>query len=71
MDKTEKLAYNRHIDAVIMQNAVLSTAKLERHEEGRQLGLEEGRQPRLEEGIKEGIEKEKTKLYLGSFIFKN
>ena len=57
MDKAEKLAYDRHIDAVMIQNDVLSTAKLEGHEEGHQLGLEEGRQRGLEEGIKEGIEK--------------
>lgn len=52
MDKAEKLAYDRHIDAVMIQNDVLSTAKLEGHEEGRQRGLEEG--------IERGIEKEKT-----------
>ena len=60
MDKAEKLAYDRHIDAVMIQNDVLSTAKLEGHEEGHQLGLEEGRQRGLEEGIEKGIEKEKT-----------
>ena len=38
MDKAEKLAYDRHIDAVMIQNDVLSTAKLEGHEEGHQLG---------------------------------
>ena len=57
MDKAEKLAYDRHIDAVMIQNDVLSTAKLEGHEEGHQLGLEEGRQRGLEEGIERGIEK--------------
>ena len=57
MDKAEKLAYDRHIDAVMIQNDVLSTAKLEGHEEGHQLGLEEGRQRGLEEGIEKGIEK--------------
>lgn len=56
MDKAEKLAYDRHIDAVMIQNDVLSTAKLEGHEEGHQLGLEEGRQRGLEEGIEKGIE---------------
>lgn len=60
MDTAEKLAYDRHIDAVMIQNDVLSTAKLEGHEEGRQLGLEEGRQLRIKEGIEQGIEKEKT-----------
>ena len=40
MDKAQKLAYDRHIDAVMIQNDVLGTAKLE----GRQEGLGEGRQ---------------------------
>lgn len=35
MDKAEKLAYDRHIDAVMIQNDVLSTARLEGLEEGR------------------------------------
>ena len=50
MDKAEKLAYDRHIDAVMIQNDVLSTAKLEGHEEGHQLGLEEGVLPCLANG---------------------
>lgn len=57
MDTAEKLAYDRHIDAVMIQNDVLSTAKLEGHEEGRQLGLEEGREIGIKEGIEKGIEK--------------
>ena len=57
MDKAEKLAYDRHIDAVMIQNDVLSTAKLEGHEEGHQLGLEEGRQRGLKEGLEKGIER--------------
>ena len=56
MDTAEKLAYDRHIDAVMIQNDVLSTAKLEGQEEGRQLGLEEGRDIGLKQGLKQGIE---------------
>ena len=51
MDIAEKLAYDRHIDAVMIQNDVLSTAKLEGQEEGRQLGFRQG--------IEQGIEQEK------------
>lgn len=42
MDTAEKFAYDRHIDAVMIQNDVLGTARLEGLEEGRQAGLEEG-----------------------------
>ncbi len=66
MDAAEKLAYDCHIDAVMIQNDVLSTAKLEGYEEGRQLGLEEGREmgfkESLEKAIQQGIEKEKQPL---------
>lgn len=66
MDTAEKLAYDRHIDAVMIQNDVLSTAKLEGYEEGRQLGLEEGREmgfkESLEKAIQQGVEKEKTTI---------
>lgn len=47
MTPKERLAYDRHVDAVKIQNDVIDTAKLE----GRLEGLEEGR--------KEGIEKER------------
>ena len=56
MDKADKLAYDRHLDALMIQNDVLSTAKLEGLEEGRQEGLEEGRQEGLERGRQEGLE---------------
>ena len=46
MDKKERLAYDEHINAVMIQNDVLSTAALE----GRQEGLAEGRQEGLAEG---------------------
>lgn len=53
MDTADKLAYDRHLDALMIQNDVLSTAKLEGLEEGRQEGLERGRQQGLEQGRKE------------------
>lgn len=54
MDTAEKLAYDRHIDAVMIQNDVLSTARLEGLEEGRQEGIEEGRQEGIVQGIEQG-----------------
>lgn len=52
MTRKEKLAYDRHIDAIMVQNDVIDTAKLE----GRAEGLAEGRA----EGRAEGIEKGRT-----------
>ena len=52
MDRAEQLAYDEHINAVMIQNDVLSTAAEEGREEGRQEGLAEGRQEgRQEEKI--------------------
>ena len=51
MDKADKLAYDRHLDALMIQNDVLSTAKLE--------GMEEGREEGREEGIMVGRQEEK------------
>ena len=45
MNKAEQLAYDEHINAIMIQNDVLSTAM-----EGRQEGLAEGRQEGLAEG---------------------
>ena len=44
MDKAEQLAYDEHVNALMIQNDVLSTAAMEGREEGRQEGREEGRQ---------------------------
>ena len=50
MDATERAAYDRHVDAIMIQNDVLSTAKLEGLTEGRLEGREEGRlEGRMEE----------------------
>ena len=50
MNRAEQLAYDEHINAVMIQNDVLITAA----EEGRQEGREEGRQEGREEGRLEG-----------------
>lgn len=52
MNRAEQLAYDEHINAVMIQNDVLITAA----EEGRQEGREEGRQEGREEGRLEGRE---------------
>ena len=51
MNKAEQLAYHEHINAIMIQNDVLSTAAME----GRQEGLAEGRQEGLAEGRQEGL----------------
>ena len=43
MTRQEKLAYDRHIDAIMIQNDVIDTAKLEGLVEGRAEGIAEGR----------------------------
>ena len=44
MEPADRQAYDRHIDAIMIQNDVLGTAKLEGLQEGREKGLQEGRQ---------------------------
>ena len=62
MDKTEREAYDRHVDAIMIQNDVLGTAKFEGLMEGRMEGREEGREEGRMEGRMEGrIEGEKKK----------
>ena len=51
MNKAEQLAYDEHINAIMIQNDVLSTAAME----GRQEGLAEGRLEGLAEGRQEGL----------------
>ncbi len=50
MDKKDRIAYERHLDAIMVQEDVLSTAKLEGHAEGHAEGLAEGRAEGLAEG---------------------
>ncbi|MBP3512497.1 MAG: Rpn family recombination-promoting nuclease/putative transposase [Prevotella sp.] len=58
MTKGEKLAYDRHIDAIMIQNDVIDTAKLEGRAEGiakgRAEGIAKGRAEGRAEGIAEG-----------------
>lgn len=53
MTPAERHAYDEHINAIMIQNDVLDSAKLEGLQEGRQKGLQEG----LEKGLQEGLEK--------------
>ncbi len=56
MSPAERHAYDEHLNAIMIQNAVLDSAKLEGWIEGRAEGKAEGRA----EGIEEGIAKGKT-----------
>ena len=55
MSKKERQDYDRHIDAIMTQNDVLDTAKMEGRAEGRAEGLVEGRAEGLVEGRAEGM----------------
>lgn len=54
MNKQEKQAYDRHIDAIMVQNDVLDTAKMEGRAEGWAEGRAEGRAEGKAEGKAEG-----------------
>ena len=58
MNKKDRLAYDRHIDAIMVQNDVLDTAKqegfAEGHEKGHEKGMAEGRAKGMAEGRAEG-----------------
>ena len=60
MSPAERHAYDEHLSAIMIQNDVLDSAKLEGkiegREEGRKEGREEGRKEGREEGRKEGRE---------------
>lgn len=56
MSKSDKLAYDEHINAVMIQNDVISTAMKEGRAEGEAKGRAEG----LEKGRAEGLEKGKA-----------
>lgn len=51
MSKAEQQSYDRHVDAIVIQNDVISTAQ----KEGRAEGLAEGRAEGLAEGRAEGL----------------
>lgn len=60
MTSAERHAYDEHLNAIMIQNDVLGTAKLEGliegRTEGRRLGLEEGLQQGLQQGRQEGLQ---------------
>lgn len=56
MSPEDQRAYDEHLNAVMIQNDVLNTAKLEGRAEGRAEGREEGRAEGREEGRAEGRE---------------
>ena len=55
MSPEDQRAYDEHLNAVMIQNDVLNTAKLEGRAEGRAEGREEGRAEGREEGRAEGL----------------
>ncbi len=57
MPPTERAAYDRHVDAIMIQNDVLGTAKLEGRIEGRIEGRVEGKAEGLIEGEEKGVVK--------------
>lgn len=54
MTPEERYAYDEHINAIMIQNDVLSTAALEGRMEGRMEGIQEGRMEGIQEGRQEG-----------------
>lgn len=56
MTPAERHAYDEHLSAIMIQNDVLDSAKLEGKIEGREEGRVEGRKEGREEGLKEGRE---------------
>ena len=59
MTPQERLAYDEHLNAVMIQNDVIDSAKLEGRMEGRMEGRQEGREEGRQEGLEEGAEKER------------
>ena len=59
MNKAEQLAYDEHINAIMIQNDVLSTAAMEGRQEGRHEGRQEGLAEGRQEGLAEGRMEEK------------
>jgi predicted transposase YdaD len=59
MSKADRIAYERHLDAIMVQEDVLTTAKTEGFAEGREEGLAEGREEGFAKGKEEGFAKGK------------
>ena len=68
LEPAERQAYDRHIDAIMIQNDVLGTAREEGLQEGREEGLQEGLQEGREEGRKEGLQegRKESKITIAS-----
>lgn len=62
LEPAERQAYDRHIDAIMIQNDVLGTAREEGLQEGREEGREEGLQEGLQEGREEGRKESKITI---------
>ena len=62
LEPAERQAYDRHIDAIMIQNDVLGTAREEGLQEGREEGREEGLQKGREEGLQEGRKESKITI---------
>ena len=57
MSPAERHAYDEHLSAIMIQNDVLDSAKLEGKIEGREEGRKEGLKEGREEGLAEGLER--------------
>lgn len=57
MSREEQISYDRHLDAIMIQNDVISTAQKEGKAEGREEGRAEGREEGRAEGIAIGEER--------------
>ena len=61
MTPQERRIYDEHLNAVMIQNDVLSSAQLEGLQKGKQLGMEEGKLIGIQMGIEEGKKHERLK----------
>lgn len=61
MSDEERHAYDEHLNAVMIQNDVLTSAKAEGLAEGPAKGLEEGMEKGLVKGMEKGQDKERRK----------
>ena len=62
MSPQERLIYDRHIDAIMIQNDVIGTAKLEGRIEGKAEGIAEGEAKGKAEGLAEGMRQVASKM---------
>lgn len=53
MSPQERLIYDRYLDAIMIQNDVIDTAKLEGRIEGKAEGIAEGKAEGLAEGMRQ------------------